>query len=213
MDRMKKPFMRVSRLVPAALFIGLVSAASTARAGDLLQPKTIIISAENLTELNVVSVSGPDAQIVGGTYFGLLGNSVHRAPYDVPRLAVDAFVTDRITVGGALTVGRFAPERGGNLTIFTISPRAGFMLPLTANIGFWPRGGFTYYNDDEAGLTVSGFALNLEAMFVFKLIDHFAIVAGGVVDIGLTGSASEGGVSADERISDFGLRAGVMSWL
>jgi hypothetical protein len=202
--------MRISRLLGVALAIGLVSVASAARAGDLLQPKTVIISAENLSELTVVSISNGGN---GGTYFALLGNPASPAPYDIPRLAVDIFVTDRVTVGGALTITRFAPDRGSNETIFTISPRVGFMFPLTANIGLWPRGGFTYYNDDNAGLTVSGFALNLEGMFVFKLIDHFAIIAGPVIDIGLTGSVSENGISADERISAFGLRAGLLTWL
>jgi hypothetical protein len=193
-----------------ALAIGLVGAASAARAGDLLQPKTIVISAENLTELNVISVSNGGN---GGTFFALFGNPTSNlSPYEIPRLAVDGFITDKITVGGALIFARLSPDRGGDETIFTISPRVGFMLPLSANIGLWPRGGFTYYNDDQAGVTVSGFALDLEGMFVFKLIDRFAIVAGPVIDIGLTGSVSAAGNSADERISNFGIRAGVLSW-
>jgi hypothetical protein len=203
--------MRAVRIAAAAGFVIFVGTAPAARAGDLTQPKTVILSAENLTELNFVSRSNGGGDF---TYFAFLGNPSAQGPYDLPRFAVDVLVTDRLTVGGALVFARVAPDRGANQTIFAISPRAGFMIPVTDRLSIWPRGGFTYYNLDSAGgVSFDGFALDLEGMAIFKLIDHFGLVGGAAVDAGLTGTGHLGGFNADAKFTDFGLRVGLIGWL
>ncbi len=148
----------------------------------------------------------------GTTNVGLgiapLGSSV----YHLPRLGVDYFVIDNLSVGGSLgfglvdvhdrTVGPGVVDRGGTTSGALINLRVGYALEFNNTFGFWPRGGFTYRNfgDDEE------FALTLEAMFYAAPVEHFAIIAGPLMDLGIAGSGPEA--------KNFALvSAGLLGWL
>ncbi len=118
-------------------------------------------------------------------------------PYHLARLGVDYFVIDNLSIGGSLGFGdldihdRTLPNgfRGGGSTSSgaMINPRVGYALEFNHTFGFWPRGGFTYRNfggDEE-------FALTLEAMFYAAPVEHFAIILGPLMDLGIAGSGEE----------------------
>ena len=130
----------------------------------------------------------------GWTNIGL-GMAPFNSPsfYHVPRLGVDYFVIDNLSIGGSLGfadanlhdngIGR----PGGTDSGAFINPRVGYALEFNHTFGFWPRGGFTYRNfggDEE-------FALTLEAMFYAAPVEHFAIILGPLMDLGIAGSGEE----------------------
>src|SRR6185503_16247129 len=122
------------------------------------------------------------------------------SPYEIPRAAFDYGVASGFTVGGS--VGFFSgtgstktePAMGGasverddaSVTMFTVAPRLGYVLPFTTTFAFWPRAGVTYYNIGTSSTntatppvttkgTISGLGINVEPMFVYTPVSHFGI--------------------------------------
>ena len=142
---------------------------------------------------------------------GLGANNNTPSFYNVPRLAFDYTVIDRLTVGGSIafmvTPGASVntTDRGGTTvssdaattTYFTLAPRVGYILPLSDMFAFWPRGGLTFAtlstrSPDRDVTTTNSFtqwAVNLEAMFALLPVTNFYFLAGPVLDIPLTGTA------------------------
>jgi hypothetical protein len=100
------------------------------------------------------------------TTFVLLGNDDAAGPASLPRLAVDFFVIDGLSIGGSLlywhdsqendTTGTNQGPGGGgpnpidrvhvetDRTTWGIAPRVGYAYMFTPTLGIWPRGGFSY---------------------------------------------------------------------
>jgi hypothetical protein len=159
-------------------------------------------------------------------------------PYSVPRVGFDYFVIDKLSVGGSLMFltqsGEHEEEDPGQTTtndlpsstLFVFAPRVGYALMFNDTIGFWPRGGFTYYNastDVElAGATTeyseNGLAFSLEALFLIAPIPHFGFTVGPTLDLALTGGletkppAPAATTEEDRSITDIGIHAGVAVW-
>jgi hypothetical protein len=138
---------------------------------------------------------------VGETNIGLamapFGAPIAPSFYQVPRLGVDYFIIDNLSIGGSLGFGDMSVHdqtlangvrtNGGTVSGAFINPRVGYALEFNRTFGFWPRGGFTYRNfggDEE-------FALTLEAMFYAAPVEHFAIILGPLMDLGIAGSGDE----------------------
>jgi hypothetical protein len=170
--------------------------------------------------------------------------------YNTPRVGFDYAVIDHLTIGGSIafattlgaseTVSRGAGSQSNDVakgTYFAIAPRIGYAIPLTDQFTFWPRGGLSFnlahvsYPDETQGnITVqhtanlSLWALSLEPMFVFTPVNHFGFYAGPVLDIPLTGSASDHrtntpgpnqtlDTSVDFSEFHFGITAGLLGYL
>lgn len=153
-------------------------------------------------------------------------------PYEMPRIGIDGFVIDGLSLGGTLFVAHRSVDANLNATAFTgtggsgsvtdflIAPRIGYAMMFTDSVGFWPRGGFSYYHESvspDAGrdISVHFISLGLEIPFIFALTSGFAITAGPLLDIAVDGSLSEDGTNVDvtEKYTTFGLAAGLMGWL
>jgi hypothetical protein len=168
-------------------------------------------------------------------FLGLHGPSI----YTQPRVGLDYFVIDKLSVGGSLVVmtesGEHENETPGqatttndrpSTTAFIFAPRAGYALMFNDTIGFWPRGGFSYYNisteDTNGGFTTeideNGLALTLEALFIIAPIPHVGFTVGPTLDLGITGGreesrpAPQAAVERDRNITDLALQAGLVVW-
>jgi hypothetical protein len=123
-------------------------------------------------QTGTISGAGPDGVITrntedDSTTFVLLGSGAALGPAAIPRLAVDFFVIDRLSIGGALLYWSDSSERevtgtndfggGGpapidrdrtetDTHVFGISPRVGYAYMFSPTFGLWPRAGFSYVN-------------------------------------------------------------------
>jgi hypothetical protein len=97
------------------------------------------------------------------TSFVLLGNDDSPGPAALPRLAVDVFVINGLSVGGSLlywtdsaesdiaidltpSAGPFPIRQHVEVdrTTFGFSPRVGYAYMFSPTFGIWPRGGISY---------------------------------------------------------------------
>lgn len=159
-------------------------------------------------------------------------------PYSLPKVGFDYLITDGLTIGGSLIYAHTANTatrtvaRGATVSTdysgdsFVIAPRVGYAYMFSDTIGIWPRGGFMYHyqvvsDNNNNKVSLDGFALNIDAPFVFSLAEHFAILAGPGIDIGLSGTAKvtvptpvgTATTSGDDVLTSFGLYAGLMGWI
>jgi len=134
------------------------------------------------------------------TAFGIGGPPVFH-PYTLPRLGLDVFVIDHLSVGGSFVW--YSRDDNSN---FLISPRIGYAIDFSRSFGFWPRGGFTFRSNDVGPGNDEEFALTLEAMFYGSPAEHFAFIFGPVFDIGLAGDFDE--------TRNFGILSfGILGWI
>jgi opacity protein-like surface antigen len=174
------------------------------------------------------------------TRFTLLGIGNGGSPAAVPRLAIDYFVAEGIGIGGSImyvtqssevestsgptTIKRDGPTQSG----FILAPRVGYATMFNDEFGIWPRAGIAYYSlssstegtgatPTNTELDASGLVLDLECMFAYSPVSHFAIIGGPVVDLPLSGSSerktttgpSTISTSEDDTFTSFGLMFGV----
>lgn len=234
---------RFITLAAAASFVLL--SASRALAQDFGAAGDFAISVERIFAINGSKVheenwvdGEPDYE---DTYTGISigwrgpsGNSLGGAPqassnpFDMPRLAFDYFVIDRLSVGGSLGYatnndGDDAPEAFGadSTSALLFSPRAGYAFMFSEAVGFWPQGGFSYYSTthDESH-TEKGLSFTLNLPLLFSPVNHLAFMAGPYVDLGLWGTIDyDGGLGGppppdhDRTYRSIGLAFGLLGWL
>jgi hypothetical protein len=170
--------------------------------------------------------------------------SAVQSPYEIPRAAIDFNAASGFTVGGAIgflsstgktktePVNAPSTERDdATITMFLFSPRVGYALPLGPIFAFWPRVGVTYYNIGTERTTTgampttvktsnSGFAVDIEPMFVITPVNHFGITVGPTVDLPLSGTSSVTTTPADPtpppddkvKYTSYGLNVGVLGY-
>jgi hypothetical protein len=180
--------MRKGSSFVCALALGLTAATFTrpASAQAFGNQGDVTFSAERLMGINFYD-EGRDTGDRSITSIGLgIGHQLS-TPYLLPRLGVDYFVIDSLSIGGSLGFGDV--DFGGNRSFSgaMIAPRVGYTIEFSKVFGFWPRGGFTYRNfggDEE-------FAFTLEAMFYAAPVEHFAITFGPLMDLGIAGTRDE----------------------
>lgn len=113
-------------------------------------------------------------------FFGA-GGSV---PYDTPRLGLDYFLTDGLSLGGHGALGFYVPPddddpNTGTTAWSVIVPRIGYAFGLGSSVDLWPRlGAGAIFADGP-----DTFLLELDAMFVFHVSHNFSIEVGPAVDI------------------------------
>ena len=211
-------------------------------------------------ERDAVPVAGATAldTTTSGTSFSLLfgsnvgststgtGGSIAGAlpsPYMTPRLAFDFLPIESLTVGGSIgfltssgeteSLNNVVPRDTATITIFALTPRIGYVIPITDAIYFWPRVGITYFSwnattnppppvppapqQPEVSATLSGFAIDIEPAFVFAVVPHFGISVTPVADIPLAGSISQDPADPNEpetrvKIRNIGATVGILGF-
>lgn len=209
-------------LAGSAAFAQAVAAAA-ADHGTLGRAGELAISADRLFGFNLVkdketvTVAGVEqTQTTTYTGFSLLGRGIElpASPYSTPRLGVDYFVIDGLSIGGSITYmstsGSVKAEAGGTsvsrdgptFSTFVIAPRVGYALMFNDFFGIWPRGGITYYNvkvevpitNSATGATTTsttkynGVAFTVEMPLVLSPAPHVAIGLGPTLDVPLSGT-------------------------
>ncbi len=171
-------------------------------------------------------------------------------PYVLPRLAFDYAVSGGITVGGSLgyasgsgktkaTKPVAGPETDlPETSLIFFAPRAGYVVPITDGVYFWPRAGVTYYSAKSKATdtitvggqpttytveaTISGLSLNIEPMFVISPFEHVGITIGPVLDKSLSGTKetkvdpdpNAGAAKPEHTFSEinYGIASGIIGW-
>ncbi len=149
--------------------------------------------------------------------------------YNLPRLAFDWLPVQNLTLGGAawLYADLAATNSSGGtstdqakLTYWGVAPRVGYIIAMGDKVSFWPRAGVEYNNvsSSDGSLSVTQFAVDLEAMLVISPWNHFGFTVGPTADIPISGkqtlTAAAGGgggtTSVDSSMLQVGLSAGML---
>jgi len=197
-------------LLPATVAFGQTAAPGFGKAGQFA------ISGDRLFGLSWESISTDQngrKETQSFTSLSLLrspmniaeGNIIAGA-YNAPRLSLDYFVIDGLSVGGSLgyfsisghnkqeQAGVSAEADTGSFSGFLIAPRVGYAYMFTDMLGIWPRGGITYLtgssknNNGDETASLNRFAFSLDAPLVISPFPHMGFVVGPALDIGLAGS-------------------------
>jgi hypothetical protein len=177
----------------------------------------------------------------GVTTVTLLGNGVMYDPganngsgvdsrqmFLMPRIGLDYFIIDGLSLGGSLTFLSASvhdarnPNNDGSATMFLFQPRVGYAYMFGDVVGIWPRGGFAYTHgsvDPDLAPSWSNhyFALDIDVPLIIAPVKNFAFTVGPVFDITFGGSQSDPlpppERSRDASLTMFGLTAGVLGIL
>lgn len=127
--------------------------------------------------------------------------------FDVPRVGIDVFVTQRLSVGGSIGFYSNDPDESDDesddTSGFLFAPRVGYVIPFNFRWGFWPRGGFSYVSlDSQQNVKLT--ALTLEGQFYFMPSPFVGITGGLLLDLGLTGEWGGQNRDYDERLIGLG---------
>jgi hypothetical protein len=143
-----------------------------------------------------------------GTAVGFGWLFAHRMEFNQPRLGIDVFVVQNLSIGGALGFFSLSGRNGmGNVDGFLVAPRVGFNVPLGQIVTFWPKVGLTYVAVDDRSV----FGLGAEANFAIFPRPSWAFLVSPTMDIAPIGSHDVGnGRDADYRAYSFGLSFGIM---
>jgi hypothetical protein len=198
------------RAIATLLFIACVALSNSASAQELLGQGHLVFGAERLFGFYLDKQSydpggDPDTTVVGIGWS--LDNTT--ALLSIPRIGVDYFIDEHLTIGGSFGLASVSVENDDALGIL-LAARVGYALRLTHSIAFWPRGGLTFATlGGDADLSV--FGLTLEGMFEFMPTDGWAFTAGPILDFGFTGS----GPADDQDHSEIliGIMFGLTGWL
>jgi hypothetical protein len=192
-------FMRKAFSLLGALALGVAATTMTrpAAAQAFGNQGDITFSAERLMGIYFYDEGNQNSETAIG-----IGFQLPDRVYTQPRLGVDYFVIDNLSIGAALGFSDIDRDHQRSYSGAIVAPRVGYALEFNKTFGFWPRGGFTYrtFGGDEE------FALTLEAMFYAAPIEHFAITFGPLMDLGLAGTL-------DEAKNFALLSAGILGWI
>jgi hypothetical protein len=194
----------------------LICFSPLAIAQDFGSQYTVTLSAERVfglhwthtrTEINGGPREG-DVTTSSLTTFGI-GWYRSETAFNNPRAAADVFIIDRLSLGGSL--GFYVWGDDGDRQGFLFAPRVGYAAPLSDTISIWPRGGLTFFSEEDngGGPDYSQFGLSGECMFAFFPQETWAILAGPTLDLGLTGDVD----NDDFSQYSLGIHAGIMGVL
>ncbi len=131
------------------------------------------------------------------------------SPFGMPRLALDYFTGDRVSIGTGLGLTVLSVEDSDDTFVgVTMAPRVGYMAPLGESSGLWARGGVTYYRLSAGELTQSGLGVTLEALATIPVVSHFLLLMGPTVDWGVMGKIE----SREVKYRTFGISSAFTGW-
>lgn len=202
------------RIVSALAALAVTSGVGLASAdeGGFGAEGNFVFSAERLFGFSndKLSIDDPGNDVTfKGFGFGWTGGN--STPYNAPRLGLDYFISNNLSVGGSLGYASFEIDDGdGNdtdSTGFILAPRVGYMIGISDVFGFWPRGGFTYYSFDDPDYDQLG--LTLEALLSIAPRTGFGFVTGLVFDLGFSGEREFGQTDIDYTDRNIALVFGI----
>jgi hypothetical protein len=197
-------------LTPTLTLAGIVFVCP-AQAGGLHEGPSIAISGERLTTFSHTSISG-DVPDQDRTSVALFARHTEEMPFQLPRLAVDGFLTRSLTLGGSLSFGSYSFDPG-DVDVFTVQPRVGYVVPIGGSVDFWLKGGLSYYSMDTGAVEESGLGLSGAFDFVIDLAPNFGISLGPSIDFGLFGERSSPAGDVDVKYTTLALNVGLVGWL
>jgi hypothetical protein len=138
------------------------------------------------------------------------------------KLGINGLLSSGITLGGVVGVWNETStnNNGGSFTAINLGPRFGWAgcLKKYKALGFWGRVGptfqyvnFSFGGNNNNGADAWALDLSFEAFIVWSPVDHFGLLAGPNVDVGLTGHESVNGAPPNTP-TDFGYHAVGMSF-
>ncbi len=218
--------MRRSIGVLAFSLVTFGASAAFAQAESIGRSGTVAFGAERLfsfykSNLAFEAPNGDESDWdQSGLGFGW-GGVGYQFPFNMARLGFDYFLTDQLSIGGALGYASVDDEDdgpSGDFESFLLAPRVGYFHGFSDTFGIWPRGGFTYHSLDPDGDSNNqwGLALTLEGMFTISPAPHFAFMLGPTFDMDFMGKQECGGPNNDEscklRYRSFGIQVGLLGW-
>lgn len=109
------------------------------------------------------------------------------------------------------------------VTAWSVAPRVGYIIPLSASLAAWPRAGLSYYSQSLSPANAAGIssyheaAVDVDALLVWWPVPHYFIAGGPVADLSLSGAASgsSGGPIVSNDYSSFHIEItlGIGGWL
>jgi hypothetical protein len=187
---------------------------------------SVLLSIENVFGVLDQTYSGGSGN--NATSTSLNDNGFFPQGFVGTRLGINGLLSSGITVGGVVGVWNETGtnQNGASFTVLNLGPRIGWAgcLKKYKALGFWGRVGptFQYLNFSETisapptpqTVSTDGWALDLsfEAFIVWSPVDHFGLLAGPNVDIGLVGHESTSQTGQQGQSSDFGYHAVGMSF-
>jgi hypothetical protein len=215
--------MMKSKALPVLAALALFTP-GVAHAGAI-EKGTFAIGAERITGMfhSDEKIEGGNNQ--GTTAIALLGNtadSPFAAAWQFPRIGLDGFIIDGLSLGGSFTVIHREPENSSTTDIL-VAPRVGFGFMFSRVVGIWPRGGISYWHESvspdqgNADGDAHAFAFDVDVPLLIAPVRNFAITIGPVLDVSFDGRASGNilgaNVSRDISFVQFGLSAGIVGLL
>jgi len=203
-----------TKLWPAAI-ISALFATNVAHA-EAIRHGTFALGAERLTGVFHSEEKTDPGSSVGNTGLALFGNAEDSrlaGAWQLPRVGLDVFVTNGLSLGGSFIV--LSRNQGdANTTDIIFAPRVGFGYMFGRVVGIWPRGGISYWHQSASGNDEAhSFAFDLDVPFLFACTHSFAITLGPLLDVGFAGDQSTGNVSRDTSFWQLGLSAGIVGFL
>lgn len=201
------------RAFASLLFLAALALGAPASAQEIMGAGHLAIGAERLFGFYLDmqhSEAGNLEYDNDATGFTLLwGPTPDGALLPIPRIAIDYFLDEHLTLGGTFGIASISND-GPDLFGIIFNPRVGYALRLSHEFAFWPRGGLTIaHAGGDADLTV--FGLTLEGMFTLMPSDGWAFTGGPVIDLGFTGSGPGDDMDHSEIL--IGLMFGITGWL
>lgn len=145
--------------------------------------------------------SGVEASIIGRT------EGEPTTPLVMPRLSVDARLTDVMSLGLSFSYAAHSAERDSSTQqralpaneSLLIGPRLGWFRPVSDKVAFWVRGGPTWARrassaptgeqDQQRYLTEQQWALSFEPQVLVMPLSHIGFSFGAAIDMGVSGEA------------------------
>jgi hypothetical protein len=121
--------------------------------------------------------------------------------------SIDYLLTDRLTVGGSIGVTTFTtslPDMPDQL-VFAVSPRVGFIVPITGGVSIWPNVSGTYSIGTDGWLARRVWAGSVAVPFLAELAPHFFIGAGPNAELSV--------IDSDRALASYGVTTLLGGWL
>lgn len=170
---------------------------------------------ETTTDFHISAISNPLANVTTN--------------YSFPRMGVDFFIADGISIGAALgfayttfddDIPALAPA--DHVWAFLAAPRVGYALSFGEVFGIWPRIGVTWLWSttdvtEDTSQDANRFALTAEVPLVLAPGDNFAFLIGPTLDLGVGGSnkleTATGETEIDIDTTELGIQVGILGYL
>jgi hypothetical protein len=215
--------MTKSKALPVVAALAVLTP-TPAHAGAI-EKGTFALGAERITGMFHSSEKIGGGNSSGTTALALLGNtadSLVAQAWQFPRIGLDGFIIDGLSLGGSLTVIHRDFENS-SATDVLVAPRVGFGFMFSRVVGIWPRGGISYWHQSASpdrgngGTEAHTFAFDLDVPLLIAPVKNFAITVGPVLDISFAGKGDVNGAgvgtSTDLSFVQFGLSAGIVGLL